>query len=98
NYAVRRPISCFFFVMRLPPMSTLFPYTTLFRSWTIHTAKFVEQVVRGKNRVTVEFERRSMPRIRAALRHKIDLRRGRPPFVGVGSHRNYPKLFDGFGI
>jgi hypothetical protein len=28
----------------------------------------------------------------------IDLRRGRPAFVGVGVHRYYAKLFDGFRI
>src|SRR5436309_14216304 len=32
--AVARPFLCFFFLMiRRPPRSTLFPYTTLFRSW-----------------------------------------------------------------
>src|SRR6266567_3451320 len=39
-----------------------------------------------------------MPRIRAALGHQVDLRRGRPALVGVGVHRNYAKLFDGLRI
>src|SRR2546427_5027569 len=31
------PVFFFFFLMiRRPPRSTLFPYTTLFRSWTLH--------------------------------------------------------------
>src|ERR1051326_3717173 len=29
----RRPSRCFFLMIRRPPRSTLFPYTTLFRSW-----------------------------------------------------------------
>src|SRR5215813_15180178 len=28
----------FFLMIRRPPRSTLFPYTTLFRSWTAHTS------------------------------------------------------------
>src|SRR6267378_3997582 len=28
------PVELFFLMIRLPPRSTLFPYTTLFRSWT----------------------------------------------------------------
>src|SRR3712207_8504141 len=29
---MKRPMSCFFLMIRRPPRSTLFPYTTLFRS------------------------------------------------------------------
>src|SRR6476620_9736814 len=29
-----QPAPVFFLMIRLPPRSTLFPYTTLFRSWT----------------------------------------------------------------
>src|SRR3954467_16006131 len=33
-------LSCFFFLMiRRPPRSTLFPYTTLFRSWLPHLSR-----------------------------------------------------------
>src|SRR3712207_7080101 len=31
-----RCVCCFFLMIRRPPRSTLFPYTTLFRSWPAH--------------------------------------------------------------
>src|SRR3712207_7692385 len=31
---LERYIECFFLMIRRPPRSTLFPYTTLFRSWS----------------------------------------------------------------
>src|SRR3712207_8784920 len=34
HWKFQQPATCFFFLMiRRPPRSTLFPYTTLFRSW-----------------------------------------------------------------
>src|SRR5690606_42073947 len=36
DYPPRVPLSFFFFLMRPPPCSTLFPYTTLFRSLQLH--------------------------------------------------------------
>src|SRR5690606_39937311 len=38
----------FFVRIRLPPRSTLFPYTTLFRSVMKHTAKKVRRLYRGQ--------------------------------------------------
>src|SRR2546422_4633518 len=43
------PSVCFFFLMiRRPPRSTLFPYTTLFRSCTEKRRKPVHQTVKAK--------------------------------------------------
>src|SRR5438270_11051650 len=40
-------VSTFFFLMfRRPPRSTLFPYTTLFRSWFLENEKTVTQFCR----------------------------------------------------
>src|SRR5690242_20970234 len=39
-------ILCFFFLMiRRPPRSTLFPYTTLFRSWVLGPSMLSEVVI-----------------------------------------------------
>src|SRR2546430_4171313 len=39
---------CFFFLMiRRPPRSTLFPYTTLFRSWSRENSSHTESAARG---------------------------------------------------
>src|SRR6266540_4454934 len=34
SYCYHLPSALFFLMIRRPPRSTLFPYTTLFRSWT----------------------------------------------------------------
>src|SRR5256885_15569459 len=36
----------FFLMIRRPPRSTLFPYTTLFRSFTIEADRFLHRMVR----------------------------------------------------
>src|SRR5438105_14709459 len=41
----------FFLLIRLPPISTLFPYTTLFRSltyWTLHSAQPRRKPTKGE--------------------------------------------------
>src|SRR5438552_13873705 len=48
--------SFFFSMMRLPPRSTLFPYTTLFRSWPAgedHTNLWLQEGA-GRGRVQIE--------------------------------------------
>src|SRR5947199_8661147 len=41
------PLSLFFLIIRRPPASTLFPYTTLFRSG-IHVASYVTKLIPKK--------------------------------------------------
>src|SRR5436305_11076789 len=54
---LRAPIRFFFFVLmiRRPPRSTLFPYTTLFRSQTacliMEGAEFTENIINGVERM-----------------------------------------------
>src|ERR1039457_1907301 len=48
---VQRFLACFVFLMiRRPPRSTLFPYTTLFRSATTTTAQALDQNAEGGTR------------------------------------------------
>src|SRR5690242_20922849 len=76
------PGECLFFVLiiRLPPRSTLFPYTTLFRSITAYGGWFGKCVYR----MTSNRERKLL----ASGRHKRDPRRLALPFrdstLGVG--------------
>src|SRR5204862_7530560 len=51
----------FFFMLRRPPRSTLFPYTTLFRSWTandkprdLHNAALARIISADASGITVE--------------------------------------------
>src|SRR2546422_4344162 len=45
-------LSFFFLMIRRPPRSTLFPYTTLFRSVVIYDARYANVVERGRNVLT----------------------------------------------
>src|SRR5699024_12627910 len=52
------PFFFFFFLMlRRPPRSTLFPYTTLFRSFSFFVASGTKNNIVGRNRPEVERER-----------------------------------------
>src|SRR3712207_9567511 len=43
---------CFFLIIRRPPRSTLFPYTTLFRSTFAHAVQEAERLVAGFARMS----------------------------------------------
>src|SRR2546428_9025058 len=54
---------CFFFLMiRRPPRSTLFPYTTLFRSWSRGNGPRVDGTQSGSFRLTWGISRKNMRR------------------------------------
>src|SRR5256885_3107881 len=57
----------FFLMIRRPPRSTLFPYTTLFRSRTLHLAHHVE-FRRESRRLELALRRPSKEWVRPTLR------------------------------
>src|SRR2546427_2197952 len=57
----------FFLMIRRPPRSTLFPYTTLFRSAHVHTARAMPGTDSGGAGHRTGFRSRARPRRRAAL-------------------------------
>src|SRR5258708_29324166 len=54
-------ISIFFLMIRRPPRSTLFPYTTLFRS--DYASRLLQQSGHHLSRIGVDFLSRSNPRV-----------------------------------
>src|SRR2546426_3274555 len=59
-------------MIRRPPRSTLFPYTTLFRSRQVHDASFVERVLLIEVHAHVEI-RAATPRVkRGGLIHRSE--------------------------
>src|SRR3712207_9002878 len=69
-------------MMRRPPRSTLFPYTTLFRSGHVHRPKLVDEVLRVISLVSAQ---RDPVR---AIRPRLDHGEGGDPFgvaVGLGN-------------
>src|SRR5438309_11667843 len=55
-------------MIRRPPRSTLFPYTTLFRSFFVHGNECLMKSV-GDRQILVRLARRHLVEIGAALRH-----------------------------
>src|SRR3712207_7016830 len=69
-------------MIRRPPRSTLFPYTTLFRSEPVHEARAAgEQVIRGGLRRS----------------ERVSEERARRREHGVGSHRRHDDEVDRLG-
>src|SRR3712207_9548647 len=66
---------CFFFLMiRRPPRSTLFPYTTLFRSGPNRGANAIYDIVgRGDNRTMVFRSYYKIPRYNRSEEHTSEL-------------------------
>src|SRR5206468_7247650 len=50
----------FFFSIPPPPLSTLFPYTTLFRSLTLSNLKLLRRITRTENILHRNFTRRQV--------------------------------------
>src|SRR5215208_349315 len=81
---------CFFFFLRIrrPPRSTLFPYTTLFRSAPVQRPQLLEQhgPVDAREPVVVR-----MPRDLAALERALDGKAGRDELRQVLGHHAQPE-------
>src|SRR2546430_8678141 len=83
----------FFLMIRRPPRSTLFPYTTLFRSR--HRSRLGRAQVQGRDRErqALKLERLQRRAVLPAPRRRGDdtlrLCEPRPPVVRGGSHRRY---------
>src|SRR2546422_11076967 len=72
QYSLRRIYLCFFFLMiRRPPRSTLFPYTTLFRSRDCGTGGCPERRERGRQVASVPLGNGSVPRF--VLLHVLEV-------------------------
>src|SRR3712207_7853768 len=59
--------SIFFLMIRRPPRSTLFPYTTLFRSQAVHAAHADRTPGEGIDRRTAARIRRARPQVGGVL-------------------------------
>src|SRR3712207_7003213 len=71
--ATRRSYSFFFLMIRRPPRSTLFPYTTLFRSGHPQRRRAASQAVAGRHQINLRDEPTSIahnqPRERVSNLH-----------------------------
>src|SRR3712207_7282926 len=72
-------VPCFFLMIRRPPRSTLFPYTTLFRSQLQHVLDrpHVPVHLRGTARARPRARRACAPRVVASRRARVAVAGGR---------------------
>ena len=63
----------FFLMIRRPPRSTLFPYTTLFRSFNLRAAFQYHSTLGGvfESKIYIRLDALRHPRVHRGLRHKV---------------------------
>src|SRR5260370_42667167 len=79
-------LSCyivFFLMIRRPPRSTLFPYTTLFRSSIKNPPKVLNEVVIKQNRGAIAFYERDIFELAGADAANSDLKKASQALVPV---------------
>src|SRR3712207_7225131 len=75
-------------MIRRPPRSTLFPYTTLFRSWTPASSYRLAARNRPPDRGGTHAEMELVPIVRAGYAHRIGDRGGRGRAASPGDWKS----------